>query len=531
MSTGWRGGLLGLVLLGCLGQGCHALYPFDVPDSPDQSVTPDAALDATADGSLLQDAHQELALLQDAPKDQAPKEAQPPDAGKPKGAPCAGQSECAKGLYCVDGVCCDAACGAKCVACNVLGKVGSCVPVPGADLKLCYKKCAGANLSTGFCDGAGSCGIGALKQCPSFLVCDPQLDACPTGCTTHADCVKTDPTSGANLSTGVCDRTKAHKTGLGVCVNPAKVAEAGTPSFLTVADAVNKANEVATKFTHVLLRANTTNTIYQVKVTSVQQVTIVGDGRPILQSLTNTDNSAGLVVNGGTLLVQDVTLTHMSGLKGHGATCQTGTLGIFESTIRDNSNHGVVIAKTCDFELRRSVVQNNKGGGLSLQGGGAYNSTLVNNVIVKNGSASSMSPSNSAGLKLIWHGTPLPVLYNNVIADNLISGNSPAGIDCNVVNLIPGTQYDLHNTIVWGNSPSSISGGCKFHTSDVQTLSSLTSGNISSNPQFATAVYDLKSGSLAVDKGGVVPASITTIDYNSKKRLQGAKTDMGAHER
>lgn len=532
--------MVGLVLVCCVvGQGCHALYPFDIPDAPDQRVAPDAAPDAAGDGPSLQDAARKETLppldngapTDAPPPDALPPDALPPDAGKPKGAPCVSPGECALGLHCIDGYCCGSICSAKCVACDVSGSEGDCVPIPASPPTLCYKACSGTSLALGYCDGAGSCGVGTSKSCPNFLVCDPAQNDCPAGCTTHADCIKMDMTSGAALSSGVCDRTKAHQTGLGVCVDPAKVAEAGTPNFLTVDSALNKANEVTSTITHVLLRANTTYTTFQVKVVSGQQVTIVGVGRPILQSMTTSDADGALLVKGGTLLVQDVTITHMNTFKGHGARCLSGKLSIFESTIRDNSGRGVEIAKPCDFTLRRSLVRDNDGGGLSLQGGGGYNSTLVNNVIVKNGSTTSMSAAATAGLQLLWDGAPLPVIYNNVIADNLTGGSTQAGIDCNVSKLVSGAQYDLHNTIVWGNNPSGLSGGCKFLTSDVQTLSSLTSGNINSNPQFATALYDLKSGSPAVDTGGAVPTSVTVIDYNGGTRLQGVKTDMGAHER
>jgi hypothetical protein len=91
---------------------------------------------------------------------------------------CTTASPCASG-FCVDGVCCDSACDATCVACNQTGQVGHCAPfAAGTDPRqqcgqgqgVCKSACNGVS-GCGFphrnvycdgcftCDGAGTCGV------------------------------------------------------------------------------------------------------------------------------------------------------------------------------------------------------------------------------------------------------------------------------------------------------------------------------------------------------------------------------------
>jgi cysteine-rich repeat protein len=80
---------------------------------------------------------------------------------KTKGTVCSAANECTSGV-CADGVCCDSACGGACDACNVAGREGTCSPRP-----------------------AGSSGAPA---CAPF-VCNGTGTACPTSCSTNADCI------------------------------------------------------------------------------------------------------------------------------------------------------------------------------------------------------------------------------------------------------------------------------------------------------------------------------------------------------
>ena len=74
------------------------------------------------------------------------------------GRPCDRADECASG-FCAQGVCCNAACGEVCVACNQSSSAGTCTPVPtGQDPKeSCTQALAASCGQDGTCDGLGAC--------------------------------------------------------------------------------------------------------------------------------------------------------------------------------------------------------------------------------------------------------------------------------------------------------------------------------------------------------------------------------------
>ena len=81
-----------------------------------------------------------------------------PDAGPgllENGATCSDKSRCTSG-YCVDGVCCEAACDGTCRTCNAPGKPGTCVLAEkGLDPR---QQCGGSDATCGgSCDGQGAC--------------------------------------------------------------------------------------------------------------------------------------------------------------------------------------------------------------------------------------------------------------------------------------------------------------------------------------------------------------------------------------
>ncbi|MBI4705509.1 MAG: hypothetical protein HY744_30820 [Deltaproteobacteria bacterium] len=86
---------------------------------------------------------------------------------------CAGVAECKSG-FCVDGYCCDKACGGACDACNLPGKQGTCTPLA---------KDTECRASAGACDVAEKCD-GVSGICPSDTVkvkdteCRAAADAC-----------------------------------------------------------------------------------------------------------------------------------------------------------------------------------------------------------------------------------------------------------------------------------------------------------------------------------------------------------------
>lgn len=138
------------------------------------------------------------------------------------GTPCAMATECGSG-FCVDGVCCDAACVGACQACSTAkkgqGADGACGPIKnGTDpdnecagqppatcgqngqcngAGACAKYPAGTECAAGACngtsqtsasqcDGMGTCVAGMQSQCVQGYGCDG--NKCATSCTTNSQC-------------------------------------------------------------------------------------------------------------------------------------------------------------------------------------------------------------------------------------------------------------------------------------------------------------------------------------------------------
>jgi hypothetical protein len=113
------------------------------------------------------------------------------------GATCARGIDCRSG-YCVDGVCCDAACGATCSACDVAGKVGTCSAITGAP--------HGARAGCGvYACVAGACATSCLGDgdCASGSFCD--AGACAPKRALGASCSATSQCAGGvPCVDGVC---------------------------------------------------------------------------------------------------------------------------------------------------------------------------------------------------------------------------------------------------------------------------------------------------------------------------------------
>jgi len=80
----------------------------------------------------------------------------------PANATCTVAAQCASG-FCVDGVCCDAACDGSCETCALTGKVGTCSPITDASDDTC-----GGDLT---CDGSGRCRKLLGKACTASNEC------------------------------------------------------------------------------------------------------------------------------------------------------------------------------------------------------------------------------------------------------------------------------------------------------------------------------------------------------------------------
>jgi hypothetical protein len=149
------------------------------------------------------------------------------------GQPCALASDC-QSNHCEQGVCCASACSSTCLACNLMGSLGTCTAVPaGLDpLGQCAQsprsscgqdgKCDGSgacrlwaagtscaaqacsgdfSLSARACDGAGTCAAGLATSCTPYT-CDPKTVTCfAAPCSDSTQCASGKT---CNLSNGKC---------------------------------------------------------------------------------------------------------------------------------------------------------------------------------------------------------------------------------------------------------------------------------------------------------------------------------------
>lgn len=123
-----------------------------------------------------------------------------------------GSIDCAFGLTCVDGVCCDSPCDGQCQACNLENLVGTCSTVTSGQPRGGRPACAGAGTSCqgsctgasatactypgngtmcgascdGTCNGAGGCSSAGGGSCPNGFAC--QTGGCRTSCSENSHC-------------------------------------------------------------------------------------------------------------------------------------------------------------------------------------------------------------------------------------------------------------------------------------------------------------------------------------------------------
>jgi hypothetical protein len=129
---------------------------------------------------------------------------------KALGEACSAADECQSG-NCVDGLCCDTACGAQCHACDVAGSLGTCTPVMGAPhgsrppcaVDDCQQDVAYADYT---CAGGDSCVPTTSTPCTPFGCAEA---TCRVACQSSQHCAEDffcDIESGDCLSTAIqCD--------------------------------------------------------------------------------------------------------------------------------------------------------------------------------------------------------------------------------------------------------------------------------------------------------------------------------------
>ncbi len=154
---------------------------------------------------------------------------------KPVGQVCSANSMCQSGS-CADGVCCNAACGGTCQACNLAGSLGTCSFIAsGTDPG--DTDCPGA---TSVCNGAGLCktttgaACAMASQCLSAFCADGVC--CNTACNTTCQACSGAKTGGAN---GTCANVPSNQDPDNECAggdcNGAGACEAANGAACTLA--------------------------------------------------------------------------------------------------------------------------------------------------------------------------------------------------------------------------------------------------------------------------------------------------------
>jgi hypothetical protein len=166
------------------------------------------------------------------------------------GSCCSSNQDCNSG-FCSDGVCCDTSCEGACVSCNVPTHLGTCsaidadmadphgvctdqgAPSCGHDgtcdgLGGCrmYLKgtpcaaptCTSVSVTTGTCDGSGTCDVGQSISCYPYL-CNPETISCQTACADRNDCSSGICTNGRCIGEPIDPCTINDQCKTGFCVN------------------------------------------------------------------------------------------------------------------------------------------------------------------------------------------------------------------------------------------------------------------------------------------------------------------------
>jgi hypothetical protein len=136
------------------------------------------------------------------------------------GQTCTQTTDCLTGNFCVDGVCCMASMCGTCMACNVVGKAGTCANVNPGDVEphaLCTASPPCGN--TGNCNGMGACELASSGVSCGVAACAGSTVTPISHCTGAGACAT--PTTGS-CSPYVCGVAACKTTcaGDGDCVPP-----------------------------------------------------------------------------------------------------------------------------------------------------------------------------------------------------------------------------------------------------------------------------------------------------------------------
>ncbi len=240
----------------------------------------------------------------------------------------------------------------------------------------------------------------------------------------------------------------------------------------------------------------------------------------------------GIDVKGSsTVLIEGIKIRNVGGTSGDGVRClddgsNAPKLTLVNVTITKNAGAAVNAAK-CNLSLSGSSLVDNREGGVKLA---ASDFSVVNNVIVKNGSQSSSfggvfiierPPSGAAGARFEF----------NTVSENNAQVGSASGVMCGAV----GEPLSLKNSIVFGNIGvgGQVDSGCAWTYSDIGPGGSIVAGtgNINMAPVFVNSLmndYHLQLGSPGINAAD--PAATVDVDTDGDARPAGGRSDMGADE-
>jgi hypothetical protein len=348
------------------------------------------------------------------------------------------------------------------------------------------------------CDGKGNAQATATRSCAPYS-CDDGVGSNDTcfagGCqASHSKCA----------AAAACDRSNAHTTGAGVCV-----------------DAIAVAN--AAGLTSQLSQTWTGTRVFRLAAGSYDDLSINGKDVKLIAGASGVQivspsggTTPAVTVSGATVMLQGVKVVGGGGgSTANGITCSGNgsALVVIESLIDGNAGLGISSSGGCDVTVRRSTLNRNAQGGMQLQSG---TFAVTNTLIVGNGTTVSLV----GGVSIT---TSSATFANNTVYSNLAAGGTPAGVSCSSSAIV------VQNSIVTANS------------GDQVNLCTVTNSNTAPN---ATGTSPENSCEMTVTPVGGIPipeptaarclnTSGTTsleLDHDSAPRVSGGGVDLGAFE-
>ncbi len=203
-----------------------------LPRTPD--ITNDGAnvttdIQEDADGTSEPDADRDTSTTPDTDESDSGADASVDSGSSDTGGDCVGQgcactpataaSVCGS-QPCVDGVCCDSACGGSCQSCNLAGSKGNCTLIPAGEDpdNECAAQPESTCASSGVCDGAGRCALHpAGTPCDDGQTCSSSDQCDGAGTCTGSVPTTCGPGPGNICCTGTCVDGTGCRTSPGSC--------------------------------------------------------------------------------------------------------------------------------------------------------------------------------------------------------------------------------------------------------------------------------------------------------------------------